>query len=62
MRVPSVGLTPDEREIVEEGYRLAERMLRDYKDPPSGIVVAMTSVINAFRQTMTSLYRTLVQH
>ena len=34
MRVPSIGLTPDERRIVEEGYRLAEYMLRDYQDPP----------------------------
>jgi hypothetical protein len=35
MRVPSVGLTRDERHIVEEGYRLAEYMLRNYQDPPS---------------------------
>lgn len=35
MRVPSVGLTRDERHIVEEGYRLAEHMLRNYQDPPS---------------------------
>ena len=35
MRVPSVGLTRDERHIVAEGYRLAEYMLRDYEDRPS---------------------------
>ena len=35
MRVPSDGLTRDERRIVEEGYRLAEHMLRNYQDPPS---------------------------
>jgi hypothetical protein len=35
MRVPSIGLTSDERRIVAEGYRLAEYMLRDYRDPPS---------------------------
>lgn len=35
MRVPSIGLTSDERRIVAEGYALAERMLRDYQDPPS---------------------------
>ena len=35
MRVPSIGLTSDERRIVEEGYRLAEHMLRNYQDPPS---------------------------
>ena len=35
MRVPSIGLTSDERRIVAEGYRLAEYMLRNYQDPPS---------------------------
>lgn len=35
MRVPSIGLTSDERRIVAEGYRLAEAMLRNYQDPPS---------------------------
>jgi len=34
MRVPSIGLPLEERRIVREGYRLAERMLRDYRDPP----------------------------
>ena len=40
MRVPSVGLSRDERRIVAEGYRLAERMLRDYQDPP-GVVATI---------------------
>ena len=35
MRVPSIGLPLDERRIVREGYRLAERMLAGYQDPPS---------------------------
>ncbi|WP_156461271.1 hypothetical protein [Devosia sp. Root436] len=35
MRVPSIGLTSDERRIVAEGYRLAEHMLRNYHDKPS---------------------------
>lgn len=35
MRVPSIGLPLDERRIVREGYRLAERMLANYQDPPS---------------------------
>ena len=35
MRVPSIGLPLDERRIVREGYRLAERMLADYQDPPN---------------------------
>jgi hypothetical protein len=34
MRVPSIGLPLDERRIVREGYRLAERMLANYQDPP----------------------------
>jgi hypothetical protein len=37
MRVPSVGLTSEERRIVEEGYRLAEHMLRNYQDPPNPV-------------------------
>ena len=35
MRVPSTGLTSDERRIVAEGYALAERLLKDYRDPPT---------------------------
>jgi hypothetical protein len=37
MRVPSIGLTLDERRIVREGYRLAEHLLRNYRDPPRGL-------------------------
>jgi hypothetical protein len=40
MRVPSIGLTADERRIVAEGYRLAEHMLRNYQDPPSLLAIA----------------------
>ena len=39
MRVPSIGLPLDERRIVREGYRLAERMLANYQDPPSLLTV-----------------------
>jgi hypothetical protein len=35
VRVPSIGLPLDERLIIREGYRWAERMLRDYQDPPT---------------------------
>ena len=35
MRVPSIGLTSEERRIVAEGHRLAKHMLRNYQDPPS---------------------------
>ena len=37
MRVPSIGLTLDERRITREGYRLAERLLRNYCDPAGPI-------------------------
>lgn len=40
IRVPSVGLTLDERRIVREGYRLAEHMLRNYRDPPGLLAMA----------------------
>jgi len=40
IRVPSVGLTLDERRIVREGYRLAEHMLRNYQDPPGPLAMA----------------------
>ncbi|UJW84904.1 hypothetical protein [Devosia sp. SL43] len=43
MRVPSMGMTlADRRElraIVAEGYRIAEYMLRDYRDPPTMVSV-----------------------
>jgi hypothetical protein len=39
MRVPSVGLTLEERRIIREGYRLAEHLLRNYRDPPGLIEV-----------------------
>jgi hypothetical protein len=39
MRVPSIGVTLEERreirEFVREGYALAERMLANYRDPPT---------------------------
>ena len=38
MRVPSIGMTladrRDLREIVREGYALADRLLANYRDPP----------------------------
>ena len=40
MRVPSIGLTSDERRIVAEGYRLAEHMLRNYQDKPTLTAIA----------------------
>lgn len=41
MRVPSIGMTlADRRElraIVAEGYRIAEHMMRNYRDPPTAL-------------------------
>ncbi|MBU1307777.1 MAG: hypothetical protein KKF33_19920 [Alphaproteobacteria bacterium] len=47
MRVPSIGMTLEERrhlrEIVAEGYALAERLLANYQDPAPG---ALTQFAN----------------
>jgi hypothetical protein len=51
MRVPSVGLTRDERHIVEEGYRLAEHMLRNYQDPPS-LAATLSKWLTALRASV----------
>jgi hypothetical protein len=48
MRVPSFGLPLDERRIVREGYRLAERLLADYRDPPT-IVERLGTVLTRLR-------------
>jgi hypothetical protein len=47
MRVPSIGLPLDERRIVREGYRLAERMLANYQDKPG-----MLETVRAWLRTM----------
>ena len=43
MRVPSIGMTlADRRElraIVAEGYRIAEHMMRNYRDPPTALSI-----------------------
>lgn len=54
MRVPSIGQPVDERRIVREGYRLAERMLRDYRDPPT--------VLELVGQWLSTLRQSLVRH
>ena len=46
MRVPSVGLSLEERRIIREGYRLAEHLLRDYRDPPGLLEVIGQWVAN----------------
>ena len=62
MRVPSVGLPLDERRIVREGYRLAERMLANYRDPPPGPVQLIGQwVIDGTRAAL-GLCRSLLRH
>lgn len=56
MRVPSVGLPLDERRIVREGYRLAERMLADYRDPPS-VIETLGTWLSDCSQTVLRLWR-----
>ena len=61
MRVPSIGLPLDERLIVREGYRLAERLMRDYQDPPSGLVVATRYLLAAYRHMLRGLHQAFVR-
>jgi hypothetical protein len=61
MRVPSVGLPLDERRIVREGYRLAERMLRNYRDPPLGPVETIGQWVIDCCKMAQSLCRTLLR-
>jgi hypothetical protein len=57
MRVPSIGLPLDERRIVREGYRLAERMLRDYQDPPAGPIPVIQHWLAGCRRLLRDLNR-----
>lgn len=56
MRVPASGLTLDEYRIVQEGYRLAESLLRDYRDPPSGLA-AIGAWVSDLGRSMIGLAR-----
>lgn len=55
MRVPSIGLKLDERLIIREAYRIAEHMMRNYRDPPT-LVEIVTQWLASARQTMRGLY------
>ncbi|MGV8834383.1 MAG: hypothetical protein ACOH2N_20650 [Devosia sp.] len=59
MRVPSIGLPLDERRIVREGYRIAERMMANYQDPP-GLLTKMGNWLAECRQLARGFYQTLV--
>lgn len=61
MRVPSIGQPLDERLIVREGYRLAERLMRDYQDPPSSLVVVTRYLLRSYRQMLRGLYQAFVR-
>ena len=55
MRVPSIGLKLDERLIIREAYRIAEHMMRNYRDPPT-LVEIVTQWLASARQAMRGLY------
>lgn len=59
MRVPSIGMPLYERVIVREGYRWAERMLRDYQDPPT-LSERLAMALASARQRVRALYNMLV--
>lgn len=61
MRVPSIGQPLDERLIVREGYRLAERLMRDYQYPPSSLVVVTRYLLTSYRQMLRGLYQAFVR-
>jgi hypothetical protein len=56
MRVPSIGLPADERRIVRESLRMAEHMLRNYRDPPGMMETVQSWLVNV-RQAMVGVYR-----
>jgi hypothetical protein len=60
MRVPNTGLDREMRAIVREGYRLAERLLRDHRDPP-GLFETIGNWLAHCRTTILGLYRSLAR-
>jgi|GEM_PF-1534941 hypothetical protein len=61
MRVPSIGLPLDERRIVREGYRLAERLLAGYQDPP-GLLETLGQWLTASRQRLRGVYQSMLRN
>ena len=53
MRVPNTGLDAEMRQIIRDGYRFAERLMRDYRDPPG----FFEKLVADARQTALGLYR-----
>lgn len=60
MRVPSIGLPLDERLIIREAYRMAERMLADYRDPP-GLIETITIAARKANRSLTLFCRSLLR-
>ena len=60
MRVPSIGQPLDERRIVREGYRLAERMMANYQDPP-GLLELLTICLATARQRLRGVYQAMLR-
>lgn len=58
MRVPNTGLDPELRRIVSDGYRLAERLMRNYRDPEPGL---MTALLTAGQQAILGFYRAVLR-
>jgi hypothetical protein len=61
MRVPDTGLDAETRAIVREGYRLAEAMLRDYRDPPT-LADTLGNWLMRCRAATLDLYRALARN
>lgn len=62
MRVPSIGLTLDERRIVREGTQLAERLMRNYRDTSwPGLLPLFANVLASSRDAMRGLYRGIIR-
>ena len=57
MRVPNTGLDAEMRQIIRDGYRFAERLMRDYRDPP-GLI---EKFVADSRQMALGLYRAFVR-
>ena len=60
MRVPSIGQPLDERRIVREAYALAERMLADYRDPPT-MEETVIAWLGSARQAVRDAYRVIIR-
>lgn len=61
MRVPNTGLDAETRAIMREGLRLAESLLRDYRDPPT-LSDAIGAWLGHWRDATLGLYRALVRN